>query len=139
MPIRPELRHFYRGPNWKAVRRRILTRARNQCEHCGRPDRTEVVTSPDGRWAPEPSSASSPIGPWKDERGRPAPAPYRDDFRGVFVVLTVAHLNHVAGDDRPENLAALCQRCHLKHDEPQHRASRAARRREKLRNLELPL
>jgi hypothetical protein len=31
----------------------------------------------------------------------------------IRVVLTVAHLNQVAGDDRLENLQLLCQRCHL--------------------------
>lgn len=36
------------------------------------------------------------------------------------VVLTVAHLNHTPGDDRLENLAALCQRCHLNLDREQH-------------------
>lgn len=32
------------------------------------------------------------------------------------VILTVAHLNHNNYDDREENLAALCQACHFKHD-----------------------
>ena len=43
--------------------------------------------------------------------------------RVVKVVLTVAHLNHVAGDDRPENLAALCNCCHLRYDREQHAIS----------------
>jgi 5-methylcytosine-specific restriction endonuclease McrA len=50
--------------------------------------------------------------------------------RGLLtrVVLTVGHLNHVAGDDRDENLAALCQRCHLLYDAAHHRDSRSARK-----------
>ncbi len=36
------------------------------------------------------------------------------------VILTVAHLNHTPGDDREENLAVLCQRCHLMLDRDQH-------------------
>lgn len=35
---------------------------------------------------------------------------------GSKVILTVAHLNHTPEDCRDENLAALCQRCHLTYD-----------------------
>lgn len=47
---------------------------------------------------------------------------------GSIVVLTAAHVY----DRRPEaasllNLAALCQRCHLRHDAKQHRQNRRAR------------
>lgn len=31
-------------------------------------------------------------------------------------------------DNRPENLAALCQRCHLLHDREQHRETRRRNR-----------
>ncbi len=40
------------------------------------------------------------------------------------VVLTVAHLNHVEDDSRPENLRAMCQRCHLKLDRADNQARR---------------
>ena len=46
----------------------------------------------------------------------------------IRVVLTVAHLNHMAGDDRDENLKALCQRDHLALDKNQHAESRASRK-----------
>lgn len=36
------------------------------------------------------------------------------------IVLTVAHLNHDPADCRDENLAALCQPCHLRLDARQH-------------------
>jgi len=36
------------------------------------------------------------------------------------VVLTVAHLDDNPMNNRPENLAALCQRCHLAYDAPLH-------------------
>lgn len=39
----------------------------------------------------------------------------------IKVVLTVAHLNHTPEDCRPENLRALCQRCHNQYD-AKHRA-----------------
>jgi hypothetical protein len=35
---------------------------------------------------------------------------------GSKVVLTVAHLDHDLVDHSDENLAALCQRCHLTYD-----------------------
>ena len=35
--------------------------------------------------------------------------------------LTVAHVNHVEADCRPENLAALCSGCHLRYDAPRKR------------------
>ena len=37
---------------------------------------------------------------------------------GSKVVLTVAHLNQDINDNRPYNLAALCQRCHNILDMP---------------------
>lgn len=39
-------------------------------------------------------------------------------------VLTVAHLNHIPSDCRPENLKALCSVCHLRYDRGQMRLKR---------------
>lgn len=39
-----------------------------------------------------------------------------------------AHLNNIAGDDRPENVAWLCRKCHLHHDKPFHKETRATRK-----------
>jgi 5-methylcytosine-specific restriction endonuclease McrA len=50
------------------------------------------------------------------------------------VVLTVAHLNHshhLHEDYRFSNLAALCQKCHLKHDIKQHISNRRYGRKHK--------
>ena len=65
-------------------------------------------------------------------------------IRGSRVVLTVAHLGvphpdgrpgdkHDKSDCRPENLAALCQRCHLNFDRGDHLARAAATRERKRR------
>lgn len=43
---------------------------------------------------------------------------------GSKVILTVAHLNHTPEDCNPENLRALCQRCHLNYDKEYHAHSR---------------
>lgn len=56
----------------------------------------------------------------------------------ITVVLTVAHVNHVSGDDRPENLAAWCQYCHLVWDVQHHRRTRG-RRKDRARPLFAPL
>lgn len=39
----------------------------------------------------------------------------------VKIILTIAHLSHIPEDCRPENLRALCQRCHNRYD-ANHRA-----------------
>lgn len=36
------------------------------------------------------------------------------------IVTTVAHIDHDKTNNRFNNLAALCQKCHLKHDIKQH-------------------
>jgi len=36
------------------------------------------------------------------------------------VVLTIAHLDHDVQNNDTSNLAALCQRCHLRHDAKLH-------------------
>jgi len=58
---------------------------------------------------------------WEEDGDR-----YIPDFvieanhRLLTIVCTVAHLNHDSRDDRDENLAFLCQRCHLAHDREHH-------------------
>jgi hypothetical protein len=44
------------------------------------------------------------------------------------VVLASAHLDHGPGNNRPRNLAALCQRCHMLHDASEHRRTRWRKR-----------
>jgi hypothetical protein len=79
-------------PDWRAISRRIrFERAGNRCEWCGA------------------------------ENYQPHP------ITGAIVILTVAHLGLPKSDGSPgsradladvreENLAALCQRCHLNYD-----------------------
>lgn len=47
---------------------------------------------------------------------------------GSKVVLTTAHLDHQPENCDPQNLAALCQRCHLRYD-AKHHATNARRTR----------
>lgn len=110
MPIKPENKAKY-PKNWLAIRARILTRAGNCCEWCG--------------------VANYAIGQ-RDRAGKfhemdmgSADVAQMDGEKVVRIVLTIAHVH----DPDPtncadENLAALCQRCHLNHDVDHHRRSR---------------
>lgn len=68
------------------------------------------------------------------EQGKPHPR------TGSKVVLTVAHIENMAPEDvRPQNLAALCQSCHLGHDRKHHLSVQATNRRLRMQTTELAL
>ncbi|ADD40066.1 hypothetical protein [Stackebrandtia nassauensis] len=102
-PIRSEDRHRY-PKDWKQISARIRHgRAAGRCECdgiCG--------TGHTGRC--------------------PARQHHRHPVTGSKVVLTVAHLDRTPEHCDDDNLAAMCQRCHLAYDAEQH-ASNAARTR----------
>jgi hypothetical protein len=135
MPIRPELRHFD-GREWrKVVRPRILARAENKCEDCGAPNHASVLRA-FGWWTPANIESGKfmlseriVMLPWHHagHPGQLACFP-RESCHWTSIVLTVAHLNHVAGDDRDENLKALCGWCHLNYDKQHHAETRATRK-----------
>lgn len=52
-----------------------------------------------------------------------------DVFLTHRLTLTVAHINHVESDCRPENLVAACAPCHLKYDAERKRWQKLARQR----------
>jgi hypothetical protein len=129
MPIRAELRWFY-PIDWPQISRRIrFERARGRCEGCGRPHGTLVIQLADGRWFDEGGRT------WRDDAGRPAPWPDVVEYAGVRewrVWLGTAHLDHNPQNSAFRNLKALCQRCHLRHDRPEHvRRRRHNRRRDR--------
>jgi hypothetical protein len=89
------------------------------CWHCGRPHGRTVRCLPDGRWFDTGRNI------WRDGGGQPADWPDIIAFcraRTTRVILAAAHLDHDPGNNRPRNLKALCQRCHLLLDRPRHRA-----------------
>lgn len=77
-------------PNWKTeIRPAVLKRAENKCEFCGVENYSIVRRV------------------------------YENGFeKDVKIILTIAHLKHNETDwDCPlGDLAALCQRCHLRYD-----------------------
>ena len=142
MPIRPELRHFYRTPAWKEARHRVLARAGGEfdllghylggakCEGCGKPDRTKVETrlSRGTIGGPRMWWRAVSSGWYNCEGVLSTPPRFYTIERFIGVVLAVVHLNHTPGDDRDENLRCLCQWCHLNLDKLQHRKTRCTRK-----------
>ena len=135
MPIAPEHRWLY-PIDWRELSQLIrFGRAKGRCERCGRPHGKAVVHLGNGLWWDEGGSA------WRDGRGRrmrglPAPEVLerrQPSLAGLVpprllpvtrVVLASCHLDHDPGNNRPRNLAALCQRCHMIHDAAEHRRRR---------------
>lgn len=105
-------------PNWKTeIVPRILSRAKNKCEHCFLENRSIVysvrlkVQDDDGRYK---LKAFWFVHKYDAIRA----AKFGRDPEKVKVVLTIAHMdhdefNHEVKDDR---LKALCQHCHLNYD-----------------------
>lgn len=108
MPIRPTDRQRY-PENWRGIRAQMLERAGFVCECTG-----ECGTVHQGGRCSEKHATLA------------------RSFNGL-VLLTIAHLDHRPENSAPDNLRALCQRCHLRVDSEQHRqnarATRAAKQR----------
>ena len=100
-------------------------RAQGRCKTCRRPHGLEVRHRGDGRWWDEDAKT------WRDGRGRPLPNIVLPDavvpLRVTKVALATAHLDHDPANNRPRNLKALCLRCHMLHDRPEHRRRRQLR------------
>ena len=94
-------------PKWSLISRLIrFKRADNKCEWCGVPNHKIVFRDNDG-WHVLPDEefvVSQAVGGAKLTK----------------VVLTVAHVDRDKTNNRFNNLAALCQKCHLNHDRHQH-------------------
>lgn len=126
MPIPKQLRHLYRGPEYRAFVTALLDRAGNACEQCHAPNRARVfradVEEFAGWWWDEI------LGIGRDQNGDQWPEfnywavqlGFGVKFRGVKILVGPAHTNRTPGDLDPEHARALCQRCHIVYDVPQH-------------------
>jgi hypothetical protein len=122
MPIQPRYRWLY-PIDWPQLSALIrFERAKGRCEFCGRPHGREIRHLGDGRWWDEENRT------WRNGRGRALSrlALPADDVtvKTTKVVLAAAHLDHDPTNNRPRNLKALCQRCHMLHDREEHRRRR---------------
>ena len=125
MPIRPEYRWLY-PIDWPQLSAMIrFARAGGRCERCGRPHGQLIWHLGDGRWW------DAEHGMWRNGRGKVLKGlPRRDAWPPdlaiyrIRVVLATAHLDHDPTNNRPRNLKALCQRCHVLHDRQEHRRRR---------------
>jgi hypothetical protein len=140
MPIRPELRPFYRTQQYKAARAAARERAGDRCEQCGAPNRV-VVLRAFSYWTPSTLEATVffmrgrirgrevTVLPWHyRDVVQESHFPWHDGMKWVAIQCGAAHLNNVAGDDRLENLAWLCRGCHLNRDKSFHHLTRATRK-----------
>lgn len=127
MPIRPENRDRYPA-DWPQISQRIRQRAGWRCEWCGIENGRLGGRSQSGRWWD--------AGPLDCSGRRPRPGEtwwcYNEEIGTsmllpiVRIVLTVAHIHDPSPENcAEENLAALCQRCHLNHDRKHHLAVQA--------------
>lgn len=107
-------------PNWTSeIVPRIRARDNFTCVFCGVPDRTLYYTSHLG----------TRVVLLADEHGHLAPGQVVPPKRKVKrIILTTAHLDHKLVDHRDENLASLCQACHLNYDRQEADAQRQASR-----------
>jgi hypothetical protein len=127
MPIRPEVAEQY-PPDWPALSNRIrFERAGGRCEcrgECG-------STHPGGRCGAQHGAVIQRFrrdpALWRTFPGYGSGMEHdREWFEPVTVVLTTAHRDHDRGRCDDGNLFAVCQRCHLRYDNP----GRGRRRRE---------
>lgn len=145
MPLTTQEKKAY-PPDWRARRQRILERDAHHCANCGVPNYAVGYRDDQGRFVPlrgnGPCDAAGRGRCWPDSHHR---ITYREakEFldicnrdrpnspRYIVIVLTIAHLKRTTGEptDGPldcsdEDLAALCQRCHLAIDRPRHKKRR---------------
>lgn len=118
VPIRRHRHFFYPIDRVQLSQMIRFRRAKGRCENCGRPHGQRVAHLGDGRWWDQEASV------WRSERGRVLRSlpPLAADSapQQTKVVLACAHLDHDPGNNGMSNLKALCQRCHMLHDKPEH-------------------
>ncbi|OQB32240.1 MAG: hypothetical protein BWY07_01999 [Candidatus Hydrogenedentes bacterium ADurb.Bin170] len=109
LPISPDQKPLYPA-NWREISQRIrFDRAGGRCERCQAPHLWYRA----GNELIHPLCIELAMAILEIE-GR------LDDVKITRIVLTTAHLNHNPADSSDDNLAALCQRCHLAHDRLHH-------------------
>lgn len=114
-------------PEWKTkIRPDILERDNNCCKFCGVKNHSIIhrYGKKDFEWVYWPEGMESEA--WS-----------LDGLKSTKIILTIAHIDHDKKNNDYDNLAALCQRCHLVIDLKHHMANAKETNRKKkgLQNL----
>lgn len=116
MPIKEENRNRY-PDNWEEIRKEILKRAENKCEFCGVENYAIGYRDDSGEFCKVEGMEGEVAG--------------LEERKIIKIILTIAHLNHKPEDNRPENLKALCQKCHNNYDSEHRKKTRVQTRMKK--------
>ena len=127
--------------NWQQIRQQILDRANHKCEWCGVENYAIGARSIDGTFIPQSELEANIYNDdwyWLHFESMDYPKTFK-------IVLTIAHVGvpKFPGDTgdktdkmdcRPNNLVALCQKCHLTYDIDEHVANARQTRERKIRD-----
>lgn len=120
MPIKPENKSRYPA-NWADIRQSILARAGNCCELCKAPNHTRLARGGgddiDTYMNEDCEIFCANTGEFLGQRH----ASNFQALRMVDIILTIAHLDHTPENCDPDNLKAMCQKCHLNYDKEHHK------------------
>ena len=102
-------------PDWKIIRTRILTRAKNKCEFCGLKNSQKVYSI---RYYTRHNGKLGFRRIWFRNKNDAKRECLGNTITPVNVILTVAHLDHdnTNPNVKDNRLKALCQICHLRYD-----------------------
>lgn len=118
---------------WPAIKDYVREQAGHRCLRCGHPYPPGIAkTNPGGEWTPcdehcthgQPFRVSQPAAGWWEPNNRKVAGWHVSEARehgwpepvvcAHWRILTVHHLDEDKANCRWWNLAALCQRCHLR-------------------------
>ena len=107
-------------PKWKLISKLIrYKRAQNRCEKCDVLNGS-IIKRLDGDKYRHPSTKEWDMIHSKIKHSGYSMSGALKKLGFTRIILTVAHIDHDKTNNRFSNLAAWCQRCHLKHDAHQH-------------------
>lgn len=125
-------------PKWTLISRLIrFKRAKNRCEWCSL--RNHSIIDKETRKAPTKIQWDEFHIELYHAHSGWTYSKLLKHFGFTKIVLTVAHLDHDKTNNQFNNLAALCQKCHLTHDIKQHILNRKYGRNWKKYQLKLDL
>lgn len=123
--------------DWHNITKRIRERDGDRCKFCGVQNHIYIVRRPysDEYLIEDRESGEFTLPSGEPIRMSELPGWFHYDLRTTYIVLTTAHLGvpypdgtpgnkHDKMDCRDENLASLCQKCHLGYDMDEHIANR---------------